>query len=176
MLAGVLDFGIDLDVWPWVWIGIALLFALIELVLIPGTFIVLPWAGSAFITAILAFYDVNIEIQWAIFVFGGAAMFVVLYLWAKRFVDDHPMEPGVGAERLIGLSALVTAPISPDDTNRAGRIKVEGEVWGALPDGHYRIAEGTRVRITAMHGTRVVVTPEAPESKTDIPAPGGKES
>ncbi len=176
MLAGVLDFGIDLDVWPWVWIGIAVLFVLIELVLIPGTFIILPWAVSAFVTAILAFYDVNIETQWAVFVFGGAIMFVGLYRWAKRFVDDHPMEPGVGADRLIGLSALVTSAISPDDTTRAGRIKVEGEVWGALPDGRYRIAEGTRVRITAMQGTRVVVTPEAPESATDIPAPGEKES
>jgi membrane protein implicated in regulation of membrane protease activity len=176
MLSAVLDLGIDLDLWPWVLLGIAVIFALVELIVVGGSFIILPWAGSAFITAILAFYDVSIEIQWAVFVFGGAVLFAILYRWAQRFMKEHTMDPGVGADRLVGLTAIVTAPIEPDDTRRSGRVSIDGEVWGALTTGAYRIADGARVRVIAMKGTRVVVEPVAPDTRPNQPAPGGEET
>ncbi len=166
MLA-VLDLGIDLDVWPWIWLGIAVAFALIELTIVGGTFIILPWALSAFVTAVLAFYDVPIEVQWGVFVFGGALLFAFLYQWAQRFMRENTMDPGVGADRLVGLTAIVTAPIRPDDTDRSGRVKVAGEVWGvAEPDRPFEV--GAKVRVTGMRGTRVTVTPFVP----DPPAAG----
>jgi membrane protein implicated in regulation of membrane protease activity len=169
MLAAPLDLGIDLNVWPWIWLGTAVLFALVELILIGGSFIILPWAVSAFIAAILAFYDVRIEIQWSVFVFGGAILFFFLYRWAQRFMSENTMAPGVGADRLVGLTAIVTMPIVPDDTGRAGRVSVDGEVWG-VADTDQEFAIGTKVRVIAMKGTRVVVAPLDPTS-----APGGEE-
>jgi membrane protein implicated in regulation of membrane protease activity len=175
MLSAVLDLGIDLDVWPWLWLGTAIVFALVELIVVGGSFIILPWAASAFIAAILAFYDVGIEIQWAVFVFGGAILFAFLYRWAQKFMKEHTMAPGVGADRLVGLTAIVTSPIEPDDTTRAGRVSIDGEVWGAITDGAYRIANGAKVRVLAMKGTRVVVEPVAPTTRPTEPAPGGEE-
>lgn len=175
MLMAVLDLGIDLDVWPWIWLFVAIIFAFVELVLVPGTFVVLPWAVSSFVAAILAFYDVSIEIQWATFVFGGAILFFVLYRWAQRFIEEHTMDPGVGADRLIGLNAIVTAPIEPDDTTRRGRVSIDGEVWGAVTDGSYKIDEGAWVKVLAMKGTRVVVAPVAPDNRSTEPAPRGEE-
>ena len=75
----MLDLGIDLNVWPWVWLFIAVVFALIELTILGGSFILLPFAISAFIASLLGFYDVAIEIQWAVFVFGGGVLFVGFY-------------------------------------------------------------------------------------------------
>lgn len=173
MLA-VLDLGLDLDVWPWVWLGVAVVFALVELIFVGGSFIILPWAASAFVAAILAFYDVSVEIQWAVFVLGGAAMFAGLYRWARRFMDENTMDPGVGADRLVGLTAIVTAPIRPDDTERRGRVTIDGEVWGAVSDGNYAIDTGARVRVLSMKGTRVVVAPVAPPGTTTS-RPGGEE-
>jgi membrane protein implicated in regulation of membrane protease activity len=175
MLSAVLDLGIDLDVWPWIWLITAVVFALVELMVVGGSFIILPWAASAFVAAILAFYNVPIEIQWAVFVFGGAILFSFLYRWAQKFMKEHTMDPGVGADRLVGLTAIVTAPIIPDDTTRAGRVTIDGEVWGAVTDGTYRIDSGARVRVLAMKGTRVVVVPEAPTTRPTEPAPGGEE-
>lgn len=175
MLSDALDLGIDLDLWPWIWLGTAVVFALVELIVVGGSFIILPWAASAFLTAILAFYDVSIEVQWAVFVFGGAVFFAIMYRWAQRFMKEHTMDPGVGADRLVGLTAIVTTPIEPDDTTRAGRVTVDGEVWGAITNGAYRIADGARVRVLAMKGTRVVVEPLAPEHRPSQPAPGGEE-
>jgi hypothetical protein len=67
----VLDLGIDLNVWPWVWLGVAVFFALIELTVLAGSFVLLPFAVSALGAALLGFYDVAIEIQWLVFLGGG---------------------------------------------------------------------------------------------------------
>lgn len=173
MLA-VLDLGLDLDVWPWIWLAVAVVFALVELTLVGGSFIILPWAASAFIAAILAFYGVSVEIQWAVFVFGGAAMFAGLFRWAQRFMRENALTPGVGADRLVGMTAIVTSPIEPDDTGRQGRVNIDGEVWGAVTDGNYTITSGARVRVLSMKGTRVVVAPLAPDAPTMSSQPGGQ--
>lgn len=159
MWAGPFDLGIDLDVWPWIWLGIAVLFALVELTLVAGSFIVLPWAVSAFVASILAFYDAPIEAQWLTFLFGGAFLFFLLYRWAKRFMRTGGPTPGVGAERLVGLTAIVTASIEPDDVGRLGRVQIGGEQWGAISDASEPLPIGARVRVLAVTGTRVVVEP-----------------
>ncbi len=159
MFAGPLDLGIDIDVWPWVWLGTALLFALVELVFVGGTFLLLPWAASAFVAAILAFYDVPIEIQWGVFIGGGTVLFFALYRWARKFVNDAPNTPGVGAERLVGLTGIVVAAIQVDDVDRRGRVRIGSEEWGAISDVDAVIGEGAKVRVLDMRGTRVVVEP-----------------
>ena len=164
---GMLDLGIDPDVWPWIWLGAAVIFALVELAFVGGSFIILPWAVSAFIAAILAFYDVPIEVQWTVFVFGGAILFFILYRWAQRFMRDTPKPPGVGADRLVGMTGIVTT----DDLTGRRRIAkvgctIESEVWGALADGDGGIEAGRRVTVLAMKGTRVVVTPVVAERTT----------
>jgi membrane protein implicated in regulation of membrane protease activity len=154
----MLDLGIDVDVWPWIWLVVAVVFALVELTFLGGTFILLPFAASAFAASILAFYDVAIEVQWAVFAFGGALAFGVLYRWARRdLVDELPL--GVGADRLVGMVGVVTSDIAPDDTSRQGRVALDGEVWGALSDLDQPLPAGTRVRVSSMRGTRVVVVP-----------------
>lgn len=167
MANGVLDLGIDLNAWPWIWLTVAVVFALIELTVLGGSFVLLPFAASAFVTSILGFYRVPIEIQWATFVFGGAALFAGTIKWLKRFVNENDTPPGVGAERLVGLVGIVTDLISPDDVTRHGRVAVAGESWGALADGGLTIEPGTRVLITSMQGTRVVVRPAPAEPQED---------
>jgi membrane protein implicated in regulation of membrane protease activity len=156
---GVLDLGIDLNVWPWVWLIVAVLFALIELTVLGGSFVLLPFAVSAFAASILGFYEVAIEIQWGVFLFGGAALFAAAIRWLRRFVDDHDTPPGVGADRLVGMTGIVTETISHNDVTRHGRVNIAGEIWGALPIGARTIEPGTHVRITMVQGTRVIVEP-----------------
>lgn len=161
----MLDLGIDLNVWPWIWLGVAVFFALIELTVLAGSFVLLPFAVSALAAALLGFYDVAIEIQWLVFAGGGALLWILLYRYAKNFAGDNELEPGVGADRLIGLSGIVTSPIDPDDTERRGRVTAHGEVWGATSQNGTAITAGTHVRIVAVSGTKVVV------ESTDVPPP-----
>ena len=158
----MLDLGIDLDVWPWIWLILAVVFALVELAFIGGSFVLLPFAASAFIAAILAFYDVPVEVQWLTFLVGGGLLFLVLVRWARGFLRESTLPPGVGADRLVGSTGVVTVDVDPDDTARRGRVSVHGEVWGALSRDGARLPVGSRVRIAEMQGTRVVVEPLRP--------------
>jgi membrane protein implicated in regulation of membrane protease activity len=164
-----LDLGIDLNAWPWMWLGIGVVFAIIELTLLPGSFVVLPFALSAFAASIAGFYDVSIEIQWLIFVVGGGGLWFLMYRYARRWVDDNAIAPGVGAARLVGLSAIVTRTIDPDDTERQGRVTVGGEVWGALTESGVVLEAGSKVTITEVNGTRVVVRPEVDTANAPPP-------
>jgi membrane protein implicated in regulation of membrane protease activity len=161
----VLDLGIDLNLWPWIWLGIAVFFALIELTVLAGSFVLLPFAVSALVAALLGFYDVAIEIQWLVFVGGGALLWILLYRYAKNFAGNSELGPGVGADRLVGLTGIVTSPIDPDDTDRRGRVTAHGEVWGATSQNGTAIAAGTHVRIVAVSGTKVIV------ESTDVERP-----
>jgi membrane protein implicated in regulation of membrane protease activity len=154
-----MDLGIDLDVWPWVWLIVAVGFALIELTVVGGSFVLLPFAVSAFAAAILAYYDVAIEVQWAVFLAGGGLLFFILARWARGFLRENELPPGVGADRLVGLSGIVTVDIDPDDTDRRGRVAIHGEVWGALTTAERALPAGMKVRVRAMQGTRVIVEP-----------------
>ncbi len=171
----MLDLGIDLNLWPWVWLGIAVFFALIELTVLAGSFVLLPFAVSALGAALLGFYDVAIEIQWLVFLGGGAVIWVLLYRYAKRFAGDNELQPGVGADRLIGLTGIVTTTIDPDDTDRRGRVTAHGDVWGATSESGQPLARGTHVRIVAVTGTKVivqstdVVPPAAPTAPPNAP-------
>ncbi len=149
------------------WLFLAVAFTLIEITLLGGSFILLPFAVSAFVAAVLGFYDVAIEVQWAAFLIGGAVLFLGFYRWARSFLRDHVLPPGVGADRLVGMTGIVTVGVDSDDTDRLGRISVAGEIWGVVPSDNRPLAEGTRVRITAMLGTRVVVEPIESDDITD---------
>ncbi len=174
----MLDLGIDLNLWPWVWLGVAVFFAVIELTVLAGSFVLLPFAVSALAAALLGFYDVAIEIQWLVFVVGGGVLWIALYRYSKHFAGDNELEPGVGADRLVGLTGIVTVPIDPDDTDRRGRVTAHGEVWGATSANNQPITQGTHVRIVAVSGTKVlvesidVVHPHESPSSPSTPPPG----
>lgn len=159
----MLDLGVDLNVWPWVWLFVAVGFTLIEVTLLGGSFVLLPFAVSAFVAALLGFYDVSIEVQWAVFVVGGAVLWLAFYRWAKTFLRDNVLPPGVGADRLVGMVGVITVAVTPDDAERGGRISVAGEVWGATASKDAALSVGTRVRISSLQGTRVVVEPIEPD-------------
>lgn len=161
----MLDLGLDLNVWPWVWLGIAVVFAVIELTVLAGSFVLLPFSVSAFAASLLGFYDVAIEIQWFVFAVGGGVLWVVLYRYAKKFAGSNETAPGVGADRLVGLTGIVTATIDPDDTDRRGRVTAHGEIWGAISATGATLPLGTHVRILEVSGTKVIV------ESTDVEPP-----
>jgi membrane protein implicated in regulation of membrane protease activity len=172
MLAEVLDLGIDLDVWPWVWLAVGAFFAIIELTVLAGSFVLLPFAVSAFAASLFGFYGASIELQWFVFIFGGGLLWIALYRYVQRFAGENEIAPGVGAERLIGLPGIVTIKIDPDDPNRRGRVTIDGEVWGALSETGV-MPVGAKVRVTEMHGTRVRVVEldTTPADPDPVPEP-----
>lgn len=155
----MLDFGLDLDVWPWVWLAVAVTFAVLELTILGGSLVLLPFAVSALVASVLAFYDAPALAQWAVFGGLGAVLFGLVVRWQSLLRSNNVLPPGVGAMRLVGMPATVTATIDPTDPARRGRVAVEGEVWAAIAPEGAALPEGSRVRITGVEGTRVLVEP-----------------
>ena len=109
----MLDLGIDLNLWPWVWLGVAVFFAVIELTVLAGSFVLLPFAVSALAAALLGFYDVAIEIQWLVFVVGGGEI----------YRDSATGEP-TGILKDAAIRLLDAAMPKPTPTEQAGALRL----------------------------------------------------
>jgi membrane-bound serine protease (ClpP class) len=82
--------------------------------------------------------------------FTAIAVFLVrLGLRAQRAA------PVTGMEGMLNESGEVLSPIEP---GRPGTVRIHGEVWRAVSDGH--IARADRVRVTHVEGLTLSVRKE----------------
>ena len=77
----------------------------------------------------------------------------------RPFYDDPEKNPLPTPSGKLEFYSERIAKYYPDDTERHGRVSVAGEVWGALSKHDQTLPLGSKVRITEMQGTRVVVEP-----------------
>ena len=90
--------------------------------------------------------------QTACFAVLSTALIPFTRRFAKKISNPSPELSNV--DRMIGQVALVTEAIDPD---LGGKVKFEGEVWVAKAEA--AIDANTKVKITAVSGTKVVVQP-----------------
>jgi membrane protein implicated in regulation of membrane protease activity len=140
----------DNEVWRWVWTGLALLMGLGEIV--TAGFFLLPFAIGAGLAAVAAWVGAADIVQWLLFFVGTGLSF----LYVRRFMRAQDEDGGlvVGPGRYIGMEALVLEPV--DTGANTGLIRVESEEWRASTDGK-PIAEGRRVEVVDLRGTRLIV-------------------
>lgn len=133
----------------WIWMAAALVFLIIELT--SPTLIFLCFVVGS-VTAGLFSISYPDEHYWQV----GICLAVSLALlplsrkFAHKISKAQPQNANV--DRMIGHSAIVTKPISPDSP---GQIKYEGELW--LANAGESFPEGTKVKIVSLSGTRVRV-------------------
>jgi membrane-bound serine protease (ClpP class) len=77
-------------------------------------------------------------------------------LLALRAVRSRRLRPQTGVEAMIGEPGEVVDPIAPDHD---GKVFVHGERWGAT--SAQPLPEGARVRVDAVDGLRLWVSPAA---------------
>jgi membrane protein implicated in regulation of membrane protease activity len=139
--------------WRWVWIIATAVFAIGELTS-PGSFFMLPFAIGALVATLLAFLDVDVVIEWLVFVGVSLAVLVALRPVAHRLnrsVDDT----GIGSRRLLGHAAVVLREIPAGGD--VGLVRVDREEWRAQSTDGSAIPPGTPVRVADVQGTRVIV-------------------
>ena len=82
-----------------------------------------------------------------------------LVLVLLRRVADEQEQPAIGANRWVNRTGMVLEAIDVDAAT--GMVRIDGgEEWRATSDTG-AIASGTRVVVTEVRGTRLVVVPEA---------------
>ncbi|WFL78959.1 NfeD family protein [Altererythrobacter arenosus] len=147
----------------WVWIGIGLVLAALE-IMVPGVYLI--WlAVAAIITGMLTFgLGIGLPAQVVIFV----SLSLIAAFSAKRILRDQPItssDPLLNQRggRLVGEMAVVTQPIE----NGTGRIKHGDSEWLARGP---ELDIGTRVRIIGNDGAILIVEPA-----TALPPPEAEE-
>lgn len=143
------------EVWRWIWLAAAVLFGLGELST-AGSFFLLPFSFGALAATVLSFLGVSVGFGWLAFVVVSAVAFAALVPLRRRLDRDIP-HLGVGADRLIGKTAVVTAEI-PEGASTAGNVRVESEDWRARSIDGAEIPKGAVVEVVRLEGTHLIVS------------------
>lgn len=142
----------DIELWRWIWIGAAVVLGIGEM-LTAGLFM-LPFAIGAIAAGILAFFNVAIWLQVAVFLVASVAALFGMRRFATR--ESEPLHP-VGAKRYVDARATVTEPISR--LSGTGRVRLDTEHWRATTELDEDIPAGVEVRVIDVRGARLVVEP-----------------
>lgn len=148
------------ETWRWIWLATAMVFIAGEMA-VPGTFILIPFGISAVVAMILAFAGVSIIFGWLVFVLLGGALFMLFWRMSRKSMKAMTAPEGAGSDRLLGAEGRLLQQV-PEDPAGSGMVKLAGEKWRAISDDG-PLPEGAIVRVTAVRGTRVVVSPVASE-------------
>jgi membrane protein implicated in regulation of membrane protease activity len=144
----------DPEVWRWIWLVTALLFAVGEMTT-AGSFFLLPFAVGAATASVLAFADIGLTGQWIAFVGVSIGVFAALRPIARRLDRGEPTA-GIGSKRLIGESAIVIEEIPGG--HDLGMVRVHREEWRAEAVDGSPVPTGTTVNVLEQRGTRLVVS------------------
>jgi membrane protein implicated in regulation of membrane protease activity len=155
----------DPDSWLWLWLLAALFFALGEMAT-PGTFFLLPFAVGAVAAALVAFLDLSIVVEWAVFVGVSIATLLAFRPLARR-LDRSGHDDGIGSRRLLGQDAMVLSDIPGSVDAGLGLVLIGREEWRAESTDGTPIPSGTQVKVADVRGTRVVVSSRGAHSRGD---------
>jgi membrane protein implicated in regulation of membrane protease activity len=154
-----------------VWIGLALVLAVVELVTLDLIFLML--AGSALAGALLAAVGVPFPLQVVLAVVAGLLLVGVLRPTLVRRMQAGP-GPLTGTAALVGRPAQVVETV----TETGGRVTIGGEVWSARTwpvdpiskdsPATDPLTPGRAVLVVAIEGATAVVSAQPSEPQDTI--------
>lgn len=156
----------NLAAWMYFWIILGVCFGIAEV--ITTSFVMLPFAIGALLTALMAFFEVPLALQW---IFFGLFSFILLFV-LRRLVRDFltskkSLTARTNLDAYIGREAKVLKPIEGEFTR--GVVQMDGETWTAVADDRQRFEIGTIVRVKAIDGAKLIVTKMEGDIQTSVP-------
>lgn len=141
------------DIWFWVWVISAAILLVAEI--FTAGFFMLPFGIAAACAAVMNFLDV--ELVWQLV--GFLAISIVLFVSSRRLAERITHEPPVqtGANRLVGKQGLVIEKLVPHTS--MGQVRIEREEWRADSTCEEPLEAGTKVVVTGVEGTHLIVVP-----------------
>ncbi len=149
-----------------VWLAIALVLGVVEVVVVDLVF--LMFGGAALAAGVAAALGAPVWAQLLVFALVASVLLVAVRPWAIRTFRASIPRFATNVAAHVGRSAVVLIEV----TSRAGRVKLAGEVWtarAATPGAVLPV--GSNVRVVRIEGASAVV--EALPAPTDGQAPGG---
>lgn len=135
-----------------VWVIIALVLGMAEMLTVDFTFLML--AGGALAAGAAAFATDSLSTQVIVFSIVSVILFFTVRPWAKRHVAASSPETRTNASALVGLEARTLTEV----TAEGGRVRLDGDVWSARSTAE--IPENTAVRVVRIEGAHALVEPK----------------
>lgn len=143
-------------IWAGIYLAVAAAFGVGE-ILMPGSFFLVPFAAGGVAAAVVSLLGLPVIVSFPVFLAVAFLVFLGLRPLARRLEADTPDVAGIGSNRLVGTTGTVLSAIA--EHGEAGMVRVGGEEWRADTTDQTPIATGSRVRVVAVRGTRLVVEP-----------------
>ena len=140
------------NVMVFIWLGLTVLFAVIEIITVQLTTV---WfATGAFAAMLLAICGVkSLSVQIPVFIVVSAAALIITRPLVKKFIN-RKIQP-TNADMAIGKTAIVTVPVNNEDGT--GEVKLNGTVWTARSENGIVIGNGKRVKVLRIEGVKLIV-------------------
>jgi|SRR6478609_244410 membrane protein implicated in regulation of membrane protease activity len=136
------------------WLGLSIVLGVAEMFSLD--LILAMLAAGALVGMVVALLGLPVAVQILAALAASIAMLAIVRPAFVTRLHSGP-ELSLGHGKLVGTRGLVTQEITG---LAAGRIKVGGELWSALPyDEHLKIAPGETVEILQIKGATAYVHP-----------------
>jgi len=136
------------------WLGLSIVLGVVEMFSLDLIFAML--AAGAVVGMLAALVGLPVAVQILAALAASIAMLAIVRPAFVKRLHTGP-ELALGHGKLVGTRGLVTQEITG---LTAGRIKVGGDIWSALPyDEHLKIEPGETVEILQIKGATAYVHP-----------------
>jgi len=136
------------------WLGLSIVLGVVEMFSLDLIFAML--AAGAVVGMLAALIGMPVAVQILAALAASIAMLAIVRPAFVKRLHTGP-ELALGHGKLVGTRGLVTQEITG---LTAGRIKVGGDIWSALPyDEHLKIEPGETVEILQIKGATAYVHP-----------------
>ena len=134
----------------WIWVGLVIIFAVIEVFTLGLTTV---WfALAALVMVFLSFLPIPLVFQITIFlVISAVLLFFTRPVAIKKFKIGREK---TNVDSLAGKHALVTRQIGEFDK---GEVKLNGQFWSARSHDGSAISEGTKCEVVRIEGVQAIV-------------------
>ena len=134
---------------PAFWLGLAVVLSIVEAV---TAGLVTIWLVLGALAAwVCALVGLSFLFQLFVFLIVSYASLVITRPIVKKWLSHKTVK--TNADRFVGQVGLVIEKIEG-----TGQVKVGGQIWSAIPSDGDVIELGTRVRINAITGVKLVVS------------------
>lgn len=144
-----------MNISAYVWLVLLILFVMMEASSV--TLVSLWFAAGALVAVVAALLGASLAVQTVLFVLVSVVLLALLRPILKKYVNPQIQKTNVDA--LVGRECTVTEDIN--NLAAQGRVKVGGMSWSARSAAGEHIPAGTVVKIEAVQGVKLLVTPVA---------------
>ncbi len=137
-----------------IWGAIFVITVIIELV--SQQLLSIWFSAGSLVAFITACFDGNILLQLILFVVVSLVLLLLTRPITRRFLNFRPKNTN---HLEIGQIAVVIQTVDPK--NQTGRVRLDDVDWIATTDSSTPIPPKTQVRVTAVEGARLCVSPIA---------------